>query len=68
MVKSRGLKHAARQMCPEGSESVSPNDTWVRGSKIGQKSVTYYLNGPLHLFHPLFDKKLPQLVYLCEYT
>jgi hypothetical protein len=25
----------------------SPNDTWGRGSKIGQKSVTYYLNDPL---------------------
>jgi hypothetical protein len=31
-----------------GSEPVSPNDTWGRGgSKIGQKSVTYYLNGPI---------------------
>jgi len=30
------------------SEPVSPNDTWGRGvSKIDQKSVTYYLNGPL---------------------
>ncbi len=26
---------------------VSPNVTWGGGSKIGQKSVTYYLNGPL---------------------
>jgi hypothetical protein len=26
---------------------VSPNDTWRGGSKIGTKSVTYYLNGPL---------------------
>jgi len=31
-----------------GVETVSPNDTWGSGgSKIGQKSVTYYLNGPL---------------------
>jgi hypothetical protein len=26
---------------------VSPNDTGRGGPKIGQKSVTYYLNGPL---------------------
>jgi hypothetical protein len=25
----------------------APNDTWGRGPKIGQKSVTYYLNVPL---------------------
>jgi len=31
-------------------EPVSPNDTWVRGSNIGQKSVTNYLNGPLSHF------------------
>ncbi len=32
----------------EGSAPVSPNDTRGRwGSKIGRKSVTYYLNGPL---------------------
>jgi len=30
-----------------GSEPVSPNDTGGGGSKIGQKSVTYFLNGPL---------------------
>jgi len=30
----------------KGQEPVSPNDTWGRGPKIGQKSVTYYLNGP----------------------
>ncbi len=26
---------------------MSPNDSGGGGSKIGQKSVTYYLNGPL---------------------
>ncbi len=31
-----------------GVETESPNGTGERGgSKIGQKSVTYYLNGPL---------------------
>ncbi len=32
-------------------EPVSPNDTCGMGSKIGQKSVTYYLNGPLTRFN-----------------
>jgi len=31
-----------------GSKPVSPNDTGGGGgTKIGQKSVAYYLNGPL---------------------
>jgi len=34
-------------LCFRG-HSLSPNDTWG-GSKIGQKSVTYYLNGSLFL-------------------
>jgi len=29
-----------------GSKPVSSNDTGGGGPKIGQKSVTYYLNGP----------------------
>jgi len=32
-----------------GDVTVSPNDTKGRGSKIGQKSVTYYLNGTQQL-------------------
>jgi len=39
-----------------GSEPVSPNETGIGGSKIGQKSVTYYLNGPLKR-HPIIPKK-----------
>jgi len=32
---------------------MTPNDTWGRGvSKIGLKSFTYYLNGPLDLCLP----------------
>ncbi len=29
---------------------MSQNYTWERGSKIGKKSETYYLNGPLLSF------------------
>jgi len=45
-----------------GSVPVSPNDTWGRGgSKIGQKSVTYYLNGPLqrNLVYSLSEQFVP---------
>ncbi len=46
---SKKIFHDTPRGGGEGSVPVSPNDTMGRGSKIGQKSVTYYLNGPLKL-------------------
>jgi len=35
---------------------VAPNATWVRRSKMGQKSVMYFLNSPIAIYEPKIKK------------
>jgi len=42
----------------EGSEPVSPNDTWVGGSSVGQENLVYHLYGPKwYIRHLIIDTR-----------